>query len=194
MDLGTLFPKSSKKVARAINSNALVRRPLVVLANLAGFDGSPESMRRCSSLPPTRLAAVNFSVARSSSVSSPSLPLARVRGLLQRLNEAFETIAVEGAKASVIGGPAAAGAVFTRDVTAATRSDARVVALEERIEAAEGADASRLRGELSSLLESVRSEKMGELAAKFDAIHSIQRAVEVGSVSSIVAAGNLAPT
>src|SRR3954454_4758680 len=33
---GTLFPKSSKKVARAINSNG-GRRPLVVLANLAGF-------------------------------------------------------------------------------------------------------------------------------------------------------------
>jgi acetyl-CoA carboxylase carboxyltransferase component len=111
----------------------------------------------------------------------------------QKLNEAFETIAVEGAKASVIGGSAAAGVVFTRDVTAATRSDARIVALEERIEGAEGADARRLRAELSSLLESVRSEKMGELAAKFDSIHSIQRAVEVGSVSSIVAAGDLRP-
>ena len=34
---------------------------------------------------------------------------------------------------------------------------------------------------------------MGELAAKFDSIHSIQRAVEVGSVSSIVAAADLRP-
>ena len=50
-----------------------------------------------------------------------------------------------------------------------------------------------LGSELSSLLESVRSEKMGELAAKFDSIHSIQRAVEVGSVSSIVAAADLRP-
>src|SRR3954468_17032785 len=41
---GTLFPRSSKKVARAINA-ASGRRPVVVLANLAGFDGSPESMR-----------------------------------------------------------------------------------------------------------------------------------------------------
>ena len=41
---GTLFPRSSKKIARAINA-ATGRRPLVVLANLAGFDGSPESMR-----------------------------------------------------------------------------------------------------------------------------------------------------
>ena len=42
---GTLFPMSSKKVARAINAIG-GRRPVVVLANLAGFDGSPESMRQ----------------------------------------------------------------------------------------------------------------------------------------------------
>jgi acetyl-CoA carboxylase carboxyltransferase component len=111
----------------------------------------------------------------------------------QRLNEGFEALAVEGAHASVIGGSAAAGVVFTRDVNAATRSDPRVVALEEQIESVNGAEARRLRGELSTLLETVRSEKMGELAAKFDSIHSIQRAVEVGSVSSIVAAADLRP-
>ena len=42
---GTLFPLSSKKVARAINAATGVR-PVVMLANLSGFDGSPESMRR----------------------------------------------------------------------------------------------------------------------------------------------------
>src|SRR4029453_2761963 len=41
---GTLFPRASKKVARAINA-ASGSRPVVVLANLSGFDGSPESMR-----------------------------------------------------------------------------------------------------------------------------------------------------
>ena len=42
---GTLFPQSSRKVARAINA-ASGNRPVVVLANLSGFDGSPESMRQ----------------------------------------------------------------------------------------------------------------------------------------------------
>src|SRR5262249_57093670 len=42
---GTLFPQSSRKLARAINA-ASGNRPVVVLANLSGFDGSPESMRR----------------------------------------------------------------------------------------------------------------------------------------------------
>ena len=191
---GTLFPKSSKKVARAINSNG-GRRPLVVLANLAGFDGSPESMRQWQLEYGAEIgrAIVNF---RGPIVFCV---ISRYHGgafvvFSQRLNEGFETVAVEGAHASVIGGSAAAGVVFTRDVTAATRSDARVVALEERIEAADGAaSARRLRAELSSLLETVRSEKMGELAAKFDSIHSIQRAVEVGSVSGIVAASDLRP-
>src|SRR5262249_19710878 len=42
---GTLFPLSSKKAAHAINA-ASGNRPVVVLANLAGFDGSPESLRK----------------------------------------------------------------------------------------------------------------------------------------------------
>ncbi|MDJ0849135.1 MAG: biotin carboxylase N-terminal domain-containing protein, partial [Myxococcota bacterium] len=42
---GTLFPLSSKKVSRALNA-ASGNRPVIVLANLSGFDGSPESMRK----------------------------------------------------------------------------------------------------------------------------------------------------
>ena len=34
----------------------------------------------------------------------------------------------------------------------------------------------------------MRAEKLGELAAEFDAIHSVERAVEVGSVDRIVPA------
>ena len=75
----------------------------------------------------------------------------------------------------------------------ATRRDPRIVELDERIEAADGAERQRLRTERAALLDSVRNEKMGELAAKFDSIHSIERAVEVGSVNSIVAAGSLRP-
>src|SRR5690606_29404693 len=42
---GTLFPISSKKVSRALNASS-GNRPAVILANLSGFDGSPESMRK----------------------------------------------------------------------------------------------------------------------------------------------------
>jgi acetyl-CoA carboxylase carboxyltransferase component len=111
----------------------------------------------------------------------------------QRLNVGFEAIAVEGARASVIGGSAAAGVVFTRDVMNATRSDPRITEIDERIESADGAERQRLRAERAAILETVRNEKMGELAAKFDGIHSIERAVDVGSVSGIVAAEALRP-
>ena len=106
---GTLFPKSSKKVARAINSNG-GRRPLVVLANLAGFDGSPESMRQWQLEYGAEIgrAIVNF---RGPIVFCV---ISRYHGgafvvFSQRLNEGFETIAVEGAKASVIGGSRGGG-------------------------------------------------------------------------------------
>jgi len=190
---GTLFPHSSKKVARAINAIG-GRRPVVVLANLAGFDGSPESMRRWQLEYGAEIgrAIVNF---RGPIVFCV---ISRYHGgafvvFSQRLNDAFETVAVEGAHASVIGGSAAAGVVFTRDVLDATRSDPRIAEIDERIEATEGAERQRLRAERASLFETVRAEKMGELAAKFDSIHSIQRAVEVGSVSGIVAPETLRP-
>ena len=37
------------------------------------------------------------------------------------------------------------------------------------------------------------SEKLGEVAAEFDRIHSIHRAVEVGSVDAVIGAHELRP-
>jgi hypothetical protein len=39
----------------------------------------------------------------------------------------------------------------------------------------------------------VRAEKLGEVAAEFDAIHNIRRAVEVGSVDAVIDAHELRP-
>jgi hypothetical protein len=39
----------------------------------------------------------------------------------------------------------------------------------------------------------VRAEKLGEVAAEFDRIHSIHRAVEVGSVDAVIGAPELRP-
>ena len=59
--------------------------------------------------------------------------------------------------------------------------------------AADGAERQRLRAERDALWAEVRSEKLGEFAAEFDSIHSIERAVEVGSVERIVAPAQLRP-
>jgi acetyl/propionyl-CoA carboxylase alpha subunit/acetyl-CoA carboxylase carboxyltransferase component len=190
---GTLFPHSSRKIARAINA-ASGRRPLVVLANLAGFDGSPESMRRLQLEYGAEIgrAIVNFRGPIAFCVIS------RFHGgafvvFSRRLNEGLESIALEGSHASVIGGAPAAAVVFARDVDARTRKDERIASLDERIGSAEGTARQELLAEREATWATVRSEKLGELAVEFDRIHSVQRAVEVGSVDRIIPAASLRP-
>jgi len=109
----------------------------------------------------------------------------------RRLNPNLETIALEGAQASVIGGAPAAAVVFTRDVERAASEDERIAAIDHRIAGAEGADRQRLRAERAVLWSAVLAQKRGEFAERFDAVHSIERAVQVGSVTSIVAPAQL---
>ena len=190
---GTLFPRSSKKVARAINA-ASGNRPLVVLANLSGFDGSPESMRRMQLEYGAEIgrAVVNFMGPMVFCVVS------RYHGgafvvFSATLNESLQVAAVEGSYASVIGGAPAAAVVFAREVDARASTDVRVQALRERIEASEGAEKAALRAEEAALYDGVRSEKLGEVADQFDAVHSVQRAEAVGSVHRIIPAADLRP-
>ena len=102
-------------------------------------------------------------------------------------------LAVEGSYASVIGGAPAAAVVFSGEVDARTGADPRVKSLERRLTAAHGVDRARLRSELTELRTAVRSEKLGEVAAEFDAVHSIDRAVKVGSVDAVIGAHELRP-
>jgi acetyl/propionyl-CoA carboxylase alpha subunit/acetyl-CoA carboxylase carboxyltransferase component len=194
---GTLFPKSSKKMARAINA-ASGNRPLVILANLSGFDGSPESLRQLQLEYGAEIgrAVVNFDGPIVFCVVS------RYHGgafvvFSGTLNDNMEVAAVEGSYASVIGGAPAAAVVFAGEVNKRTAADPRIAELEARIAEARqtGADseAARLTGELAALRPGVRSEKLGEVADEFDAAHSVERAQRVGSVDRIVPAAGLRP-
>jgi acetyl-CoA carboxylase carboxyltransferase component len=190
---GTLFPRSSKKAARAINA-ASGNRPLVVLANLSGFDGSPESMRKLQLEYGAEIgrAIVNF---RGPIVFCV---ISRYHGgafvvFSKALNPTMTVLALEGSFASVLGGAPAAAVVFAADVKARTAADPRVRDLEARVAAATGADRAALTAELDELRSSVRTEKVGEVAAEFDRVHNIQRAVEVGSVDAVVSAAELRP-
>ena len=113
---GTLFPLSSKKVARAINA-ASNNRPVVVLANLSGFDGSPESMRKLQLEYGAEIgrAVVNFKGPMVFCVISRYHGGAYVV-FSRALNENLEVVALEGSYASVIGGAPAAAVVFAREV------------------------------------------------------------------------------
>jgi acetyl/propionyl-CoA carboxylase alpha subunit/acetyl-CoA carboxylase carboxyltransferase component len=190
---GTLFPRGSKKVARAVNA-ASGNRPLVVLANLSGFDGSPESMRAWQLEYGAEIgrAVVNF---RGPIVF---VVISRYHGgafvvFSKTLNERIEAAAVEGSHASVIGGAPAAAVVFAREVDTRTRQDERVHELEQALAAAAGEQKPRLRAQLAELVASVRAEKLGEVAEEFDRVHSVERALRMGSIDHIIPAVRLRP-
>jgi hypothetical protein len=52
---------------------------------------------------------------------------------------------------------------------------------------------AHLRAELATVRASVRSEKLGEVAAEFEGVHDIERARRVGSVHAIIPAAELRP-
>ena len=190
---GTLFPQSSKKVAHAINA-ASRNRPLVVLANLSGFDGSPESLRKMQLEYGAEIgrAIVNFDGPIVFCVVS------RYHGgafvvFSSTLNDNMEVIAVEGSYASVIGGAPAAATAFARDVTSRTDADPRLVELERRVDGAEGDEQATLRIALADLRAAVRSDKLGEVAGEFDRVHTVERALQVGSIDAIIPAARLRP-
>jgi acetyl-CoA carboxylase carboxyltransferase component len=109
------------------------------------------------------------------------------------LNEALEVAALEGTYASVIGGAPAAAVVFAGEAEARTRKDARLVALSEAMGRAEAAEKGRLQPQWDELFKVVHSEVLGEMAAEFDRVHSVQRALDVGALHLIVPPANLRP-
>ena len=165
-----------------------------VLANLSGFDGSPESMRKLQLEYGAEIgrAIVNFDGPIAFCVIS------RYHGgafvvFSKTLNPRMTVLAVDGSFASVLGGAPAAAAVFGGEVSHRTAADPRVQELRTRTENAEGAERTLLEADLEDMRSSVRAEKLGEVAAEFDKIHSIRRAVEVGSVDAVIPAAELRP-
>ncbi|HEY3003496.1 MAG TPA: carboxyl transferase domain-containing protein, partial [Kribbellaceae bacterium] len=190
---GTLFPRSSKKTARAINA-ASGNRPLVVLANLSGFDGSPDSMRNLQLEYGAEIgrAIVNFEGPIVFCVVS------RYHGgafvvFSKALNPGMTVLAVDGSFASVIGGAPAAAVVFSAQVDARTSADQRVASLVARAAEADDVERAAIAAELAEVRSAVRAEKLGEVAAEFDRVHSIRRAVEVGSVDAVISPEELRP-
>ncbi len=183
---GTLFPRAAKKIARALNASA-GRRPMVVLANLAGFDGSPESLRE---------GQLEFGAEIARAVVNFAGPivfcvLSRYHGgafvvFSQSLNPSLEAVALDGASASVMGGATAAAVVFAGEVERAAAGDERIQILDQAIATAEGTERQQLRARRAAQWESVLAQRRREFAERFDHVHSIERAVRVGSVKAVV--------
>jgi acetyl/propionyl-CoA carboxylase alpha subunit/acetyl-CoA carboxylase carboxyltransferase component len=190
---GTLFPQSSKKVARALRS-ASGNRPVVVLANLSGFDGSPESMRKLQLEHGAEIgrAVVEF--------DGPLVfvVVGRYHGgayvvFSKALNPRLQALAVEGSFASVIGGAPAAAVVFPREVKRRVDQDPQVVSARAAVDAAPAGRRPRLREKLEAVVQEATLTKQAEVAREFDAVHSVERAVRVGSLDAVIEARRLRP-
>jgi acetyl-CoA carboxylase carboxyltransferase component len=165
-----------------------------VLANLSGFDGSPESLRKWQ---------LEYGAEIGRAITNFDGPIvfcvvSRYHGgafvvFSGVLNEGMEVLAVEGSYASVIGGAPAAAVVFSREVDKRTGADPRVKELEAALGSADAVEQAQLRSQLATLRTTVRSEKLGEVAAEFEAVHDIERARRMGSVHAIIPAAELRP-
>lgn len=183
---GTLFPQSSKKVARGINAFS-GHLPLVIMANLSGFDGSPESLRRLQLEYGAEIgrAIVNFKGPVTFVV------VARYHGgayvvFSKSLNPNMKVAAIKGSYASVLGGAPAAAVVFPKQVMKEAHTDQRVLDMQEKLNKGECS-----KKEYDTLYQKVYNEKQTELGQKFDGVHSVQRAREVGSIDDIIDPKNL---
>jgi acetyl-CoA carboxylase carboxyltransferase component len=111
----------------------------------------------------------------------------------KRLHDDMETAAVSGSFASVIGGAPAAAVVLSREVTARTEQDPRVLAVRAALGGAVGKALADQHHELAVVTQAVRAEKLKEVADEFDSVHDIRRALRVGSVDHIIAPAQLRP-
>src|SRR5262249_4564524 len=110
----------------------------------------------------------------------------------RELNPRMRAAALEGSYASVVGGPAAAAVIFSRDVRKRAQADPRVAQARAPVEAAlDPAVRLARRARLDAIQDEVMLEKQAELASEFDAIHSVERALQVGSIESILAPSDL---
>jgi acetyl/propionyl-CoA carboxylase alpha subunit/acetyl-CoA carboxylase carboxyltransferase component len=191
---GTLFPQSSRKLARAIRSvNGLC--PVVVLANLSGFDGSPESMRE---------RQLEYGAEIGKAVVEFDGPIlfcvvARYHGgayvvFSRRLSSRLDAVALEGSYASVIGGGAAAAVVFTRLVRERALADPRVRAAQKALADAKLADRRKVEEDYERVLADVAAKVQTEVAREFDAVHNVARALDVGSLDAVMTAKELRPS
>ena len=100
-------------------------------------------------------------------------------------------MALEGSFASVIGGGAAAAVVFTRQVAERVESHPRVKAARAALAgAAQDADRAA-RENYESVRADVEAAVQAEFAREFDMIHSVARALEVGSLHEVLPASHL---
>jgi len=189
----TLFPRGSYKIARGLAAFS-GQVPAVIFANLSGFDGSPESLRSWQLIHGAEIgrSLVNF--------KGPVLlvVLSRYHGgayvvFSTALNSRMEAVAITGSYASVIGGSAAAAVVFDSTISSDVEKHPQVTALRKELEGATGGTRIALETRLDEARNELKIALQQETAARFDAVHSVERAARVGSLKTVIDPARLRP-
>ena len=68
-----------------------------------------------------------------------------------------------------------------------------MVTLQKELEQSADAAKPAVRAKLAEVTKAVRSEKLGQVADEFDGIHSVHRALQVGSLDRIIKPSDLRP-
>ena len=184
----TLFPEGSKKVARAINA-ASGRTDLVVVANLSGFDGSPESLMNNQLEWGTAIeeAVRNFKGKLAFLVTTRYHGGAYV--VFSRvINDNATVGAVDNTFASVIGGNIATKLIFPRKINAAAEKLlATDASWQLRLQAAKSPQ------DIEKIRRAARDEVEEGFRLEYDGIHTVDKAVAVGAIHEVVPANQIRP-
>jgi acetyl/propionyl-CoA carboxylase alpha subunit/acetyl-CoA carboxylase carboxyltransferase component len=188
---GTLFPLSSKKVARALMTASGVK-PVVVLANLSGFDGSPESLRNLQLEYGAEIgrAVVNFKGPLIFCVVSRYHGGAYVV-FSRALNPQLDALALSGSYASVIGGAPAAAVVFPGLVKQRAAADAGLKAARRNLDHGTLSERAAAQAKYEQVLREATSRAQAQVAREFDAVHTVERAQAVGSIEALLQPSDL---
>jgi acetyl-CoA carboxylase carboxyltransferase component len=108
----------------------------------------------------------------------------------RELNPGLRAAAVEGSFASVIGGGPAAAVVFSREARARALRDEAVVAARQEAERRGDAES---RGAWEAAFQKALLAQQADLGAEFDRIHSVERALRVGSLEALIPADAIRP-
>ncbi len=183
----TLFPEGSKKMAHAINA-ASGRTDAVIMANLSGFDGSPESLLTNQLEWGTEIAeAVRNFKGRLVFVVTTRYHGGAYVVFSRVMNPHMMVGALSGTFASVIGGAVAVKVVFPKKITDDAEKRLREPALLLELQGATTPEARE------KIRQRVRDEVEGEYLRKYDGFHTVARARDVGSISEIVRPSDLRP-
>ncbi len=189
--LGPLTPADSNLIGRAIEK-ANGRLPVLLIGSLSGFNGDPLSMENGQLAGGARIAQAIVRHRGPITVVNMGYIVGGTYVVVSKqLNPNLRMLALEGSHAQVIGGPSAAKVVFRSRIRVAADRDPRVVTAREHLAQASAADRGRLETEYQTVRRTVIQEIEQSQAAAFDAVHSVQRAQQVGSVDEVISPARL---